>query len=253
MSIALKKEDYVDYIKLELTGGVIELEIEDKILGKYVDAALAEVRRYIDLSKYITVPFSRCIDLGPYTDDQGVYHQGFKHSSILNVYRSSAITGDTMEDPTTSQIDPMYAQQWMVFSSGGYGYNLRNYIMNYMAYNTLLQLQNTTSTDMNFIEDKRADKLYINCLTNVPKMVTIEYIPEYEDVSEINDDYWIDILKRLSLALVKVALGRIRTRFTQSNALWTQDGETMLQEGNETLKELRETLRVNSMLFLPRD
>ena len=53
--------------------------------------------------------------------------------------------------------------------------------------------------------------------------------------------------------MVKVALGRIRTRFTQSNALWTQDGETLLQEGNEELKELREILRVNSTLFYPVD
>ena len=39
---------------------------------------------------------------------------------------------------------------------------------------------------------------------------------------------------------------RIRTRFTQSNALWTQDGEKILEEGNTELKELREILRVNS-------
>ena len=72
-------------------------------------------------------------------------------------------------------------------------------------------------------------------------------------MEEITDDYWIDILRRLSVALVKIALGRLRTRFTQSNALWTQDGETLLAEGNETLKDLRETLRVNDNLFIPLD
>ena len=71
----------------------------------------------------------------------------------------------------------------------------------------------------------------------------------YTKTEEITSDYWIDILKRLSLAMTKVALGRIRTRFTQTNALWTQDGETMLQEGNEELKELREILRTNADLF----
>ena len=32
--------------------------------------------------------------------------------------------------------------------------------------------------------------------------------------------------------MTKIVLGRIRTRFTQSNPLWTQDGEKLLEEGN---------------------
>ncbi|MBP5694620.1 MAG: hypothetical protein J6X03_04160 [Bacilli bacterium] len=55
----------------------------------------------------------------------------------------------------------------------------------------------------------------------------------------------------MSLALVKIQLGRIRTKFTQSNALWTLDGEKLLQEGTEELKELREVLRANSNLVYP--
>ena len=57
----------------------------------------------------------------------------------------------------------------------------------------------------------------------------------------------------MSVALTKVALGRIRSRYKQSNALWEQDGETLLNEGNEELKELRETLRVNAQLCYPLD
>jgi hypothetical protein len=57
----------------------------------------------------------------------------------------------------------------------------------------------------------------------------------------------------MSLGLVKIALGRIRTRFTQSNALWQQDGERLLQEGLDEVKELRETLRTNSVYFYPLD
>lgn len=242
MSVSFTKSDYIEYIKLQLTGGVLELEVTDEILGKYVDAALVELRRYIDQTNLITVPYAKCIDL-----------KGFNHSAIVNVYRTEGFTGDTTAGYETSEVDPMYAQQWMAFTNGGTTYSLNNYVMNYLAYNTLLQMRNTSSTDLAFKEDKSADKLYINCNYDMPKQVTIEYIPCFESVEEITSDYWIDILKRLSLASVKVALGRVRTRFTQSNALWTQDGETMLQEGNEELKELREVLRVNSTYFFPRD
>ena len=61
------------------------------------------------------------------------------------------------------------------------------------------------------------------------------------------------ILMRLSIALTKVTLGRIRTRYTQSNALWTQDGDTILAEGREELTNLREALLANSELCYPID
>lgn len=241
MSAKYTREEYIEYIKLQVTGGLLELEIDDSVIGKFIDAALVELRRYIDQTNLITVPFSRCIDL-----------KDFNHSAIVAVYRTEGLVGDMTNVKGSSEVDPMYAQKWMAFSSGGMSYNLNDYVLNYLAYSTLNQMQNTTSTDLAFKEDKSADKLYINCI-ETPKMITIEYVPVFTDVEQITSDYWIDILKRLSLAMTKVALGRIRTRFTQSNALWTQDGETMLQEGNEELKELREVLRVNSTYFFPRD
>lgn len=241
-SSSFTKKDYIDYIKLQLTGNLIDLEIEDETISKYIDAALIEMRRYLDESVFISVPYAKCIDLA-----------GFKYSSIVGVYRTEGYTGDTLVSNSASSVDPMYAQQWMAFTNNGMTYSLNNYVYNYMAYNTLLQMRNQTSTDLSWIENKQAEKLYVNVAGNYPVMITIEYVPLYDSVEDIKSDYWIDILKRLSLAMIKVGLGRIRTRFTQSNALWTQDGETLLQEGNEELKELRELLRVNSMFFIPRD
>ncbi len=80
-------------------------------------------------------------------------------------------------------------------------------------------------------------------------MITIQYIPKISSVEQIKSDYWIDILIKMSVALTKVVLGRIRTRFSQSNALWAQDGDKLLDEGNTELKELREILRNNSNLI----
>ena len=242
MSSKLTKQEYIEYIKLQLTGEILELEIEDSTIGKFVDNALIELRRYIDQSVLVTVPFAKCIDL---TD--------FNHSAIIKIYRTEGYTGDTTVGITESTADPLYAQTWQAFTTGGNMYNLNNYLMNYISFNTLLQMRSTLSTELTFKEDKSANKLYINSAYDIPTSITIEYIPVYTDVEQITSDYWIDILKRLALAMVKVALGRIRTRFTQSNALWAQDGETLLNEGNEELKELRELLRTNSTYFYPLD
>ncbi|MDY3757392.1 MAG: hypothetical protein SO009_03750 [Bacilli bacterium] len=236
----MKLQDYIDEIKLELTGGLLELEIPDTTIARIVNMALREVQRYIDIPKLITVPYAKCIDL---TD--------FKHDSIVKVYRttgySSSENGDTLMN------DPMYQQQWMVFSNGGSMYNLDNYLMNFMSYSTLMQMRNTLSTDLSFREDKQAKKLYINSSYDIPKMITIEYIPIYDSVEEVEDDYWTDIIKRLSLALTKVTLGRIRSHVKQSNALWTLDGDQLLQEGNQELTDLRTTLKDNMPFIYPTD
>ena len=59
----------------------------------------------------------------------------------------------------------------------------------------------------------------MNVASNFPDKITVEYIPRFDSVEEITSDYWIDMVMRLSVALTKVALGRIRTRYTQTNAL----------------------------------
>lgn len=233
-------EEIIEEIKLTLTGGVLELEIDDKTIATIIKKALRELERYWDETTLVTVPYSSCIDLS-----------GFNSSSITKVYRT-AYNGSTDNEENTF-MDPVYAQQWMIFSNGGTMYNLQDYMLNLAAWNTSSQIRNTMSTDMAFKEDKHNNKLYINCYLERPSMITIEYVPKLTDPDEVKSDYWIDILVRLSLALTKITLGRIRTRFTQSSALWTQDGEKLLEEGNTEFKELQEVLRVNSMLIYPID
>ena len=232
------KQYYIDRIKLMLTGNLTHIEIKDETIGQYVDLALEEIARYIDETTMITVPYASCIDL---TD--------FKHSSITNVYRAEGYTGDTTQGYSTSEVDPLYAQTWSVFTSGGTMYNLNNYVMNFMSYNTLLQMRNTLSTPLDFKEDKHNNKLYITSSYEVGYKITIEYVPIFKNVEDVKSDYWIDIIRRMSLAMVKIALGRIRTRYTQNNAQWAQDGDKLLEEGNTELKELREVLRINSTYF----
>jgi hypothetical protein len=237
----MKLDDVLDEIKLELTGQVLEMEINDETLVSVVKKALRELTRYWDESHLLTVPFASCIDL------EGEFFNE-KVSSIVKVYRTEGL-GDSSSGVSV-MTDPVYMAQFAIFSNGGTMYNLQDYIMNYTSYVTMNKIRNTMSTDLSFKEDRHNKKLYINNY-NAPRMVTIEYIPKLTSVEDIQSDYWIDILIKYCVAMTKIVLGRIRTRFAQSNALWTQDGDKILEEGNTELKELREILRVNSnMNFL---
>ena len=240
-------EAYIDEIKLQLTGGLLDLEIDDAQIKRVVNSALREVQRYVDVTKIITVPFASCVDLKEIEDKNNI-----KISSVSRVFRTE--TYNSGGSATVSGASyPLYMSQiQMLAGNGGNMGLLNNYVSNYAAYNSLLQIKNTTSTDLLFKEDKMDKKLYINTLDR-PDSITIEYVPRFVAVEEVTSDYWIDIIMRLSVALTKIGLGRIRSRYTQTNALWTMDGETLLNEGNEELKELREALRVASQLTYPID
>jgi hypothetical protein len=233
---------YKEEILFKLTGGVLECELDDKALTQVLNAALREVQRYIDTTVIKTIPFENCIDLSDYNV-----------SSVSRVYRAKGFMANDSNPSAPTPADPMYASQWQLLSGTGNMYNFNDYVYNYAAYNTLQQIRNTTSTDLAFRYDKSSNKLYINIATSKPQSVTIEYVPRYKDVSEITSDYWIDIIVRLATAIAKVTLGRIRTRYTQSNALWAQDGQQMLDEGNAELTDIREKLQASTQLCYPID
>lgn len=235
----MKMQEIIDEIKLELTGYTTELEIDDTVLKSIVNKSLRELERYWDESKFVTVPFRTCIDL-----------KGFDHASIVKVYRATGY--GSADESDGKMVDPVYAQQWMVFSNLGTMYNLQDYVLNYASWCTMSQIRNTMSTDLAFREDKHDCKLYINA-NSAPTNITIEYIPKLTDPDEIKDEFWIDILIRLATAYTKVALGRIRTKYVLNNMPYTIDGDKILEEGNSELKELRETLRTNSNLIFPID
>ena len=235
---------YRNEIKLKVTGNILELELDDSTLDMVIQSALREIQRYICVTKIVTIPFSKCIDLSNVTDEDG---NKIKVSSVSRIYRARSYMADT-EMNGNEIVDPMYAAQWQMLAGTSDLSNFQNYVYNYGAWNTLLQIKNTTSTDLAFRYDKMSDKLYINTSSGIPDKITVEYVPRFDDVSEVKSDYWIDMLVRMSVALTKVTLGRVRSRYTQANALWTQDGETMLAEGNAELETLREVLSRDTQL-----
>ena len=162
----MQMQAYVDEIKLNLTGGVLHLEIDDATIMKIVNSALREVQRYIDTTVLETMPFQRCIDLNPR-----------KINSVVQIYRAEGFTSDTVSDSMLQ--DPMLVQQWQLLAGNGNVLSMTDYAMNYAAWSTSLQIRNTLSTDLAFRYDKNTNQLYINTSSGVPTLITVEYIPRY--------------------------------------------------------------------------
>ena len=228
---------YRDELTLRLTGNLIDLELSESALDGCINSAFRQVQRYIDTTKIITVPYSGAIDLSK-----------IKVSSVSRVFRTEGYASGTGSMGEGSFQDPMYMASWQMMSgAGSLASGISQWAQNYATFNTALQIRNTLSTDLVFRFDKHAELLYINCSFDKPSHITIEYIPRYSSVDEIVADFWIDILVRLSLAICKQVIGRIRKKFRQSNALWELDTD-ILQEGLDEEKELQELMRKSSQL-----
>ena len=233
---------YREELKLRLTGNLINLELEDSALDGCINSAFRQVQRYIDTTKLVTIPYVGAIDL----KDKGV-------SSVSRVYRAEGYANASGSMNSISGGDPMYMASWQMMSgSNSLAQGISQWAQNYASFNTALQIRNTLSTDLLFRYDKHSNLLYINCSFDKPQFITIEYVPRYNSVDEIVSDFWIDILVRLSLAICKQVIGRIRKKFQQSNALWSLDVD-ILQEGLDEEKELQELMRKSSQLVFPVD
>ena len=234
----MKMSAYVDEIKLALTGGILHLVLDDKQLQKIVNASLREIQRYICSTKIITIPYKKCIDLTPYNPN-----------SVTNVYRARADASTSNSEYNYSGVDPVQVGLWQLTSNTGNMYNFTDYVSRFASWSTMQQIGNTLSTDLAYYYEDDTKKLYINTSLDLGSSVTVEYVPRYDSIDQIKSDYWIDVLMRMSKAIAKITVGRIRSKYTQSNALWQNDGATILAEGQTELQELRTQLKHDTMLL----
>lgn len=221
-------QDYVDYIALQLGASVVTVEIEED-LPRVVNMAFQELRHYITDVRTMTVPYSNKIDLS-----------GKKVANVVYIMRGKNTNG-----PGGFQ-DVMYIYSRMNALTT---YTLTDYARSLMANQNKAAL----ATDLDFHYDKSEEVLYVYAWQALPTTITLVYTPEYESVEEIIEPFWQNLLKRLSLAMTKEILGRIRGKYTLNSATYNLDADQLLSEAQQELTEIRTYLNENSDMLLPID
>ena len=229
----MTREEMIAEIKIDLGAPVIELENES-MLGDIVDLSFREVKRYITETYYCTLPYQHGI----------IDTSGCKINTIVQVFRAknpSRVLDDLTGIYSVTTLNAAYTSSTNVLLS------------DYFYRTQLHQLKSTISTDLDFTYDKEEEKLYVNTFYPKPVKLTLAYIPEFEDVSEVREQYWINLIKRLALANAKITLGRIRGKYELSSSLYKLDGSQILSEGIAERDEVRRLLDENSDLVFPID
>lgn len=226
--------EYVDEINFSLGGSVLDVEIE-KDLPRCVNRAFREVKRYVTTPAYMTVPFGVSTNgVGATLDlsDKNVY-------SVVNVMRPNSYNSLSMNTLDVFGLNQTYSAIT----------NVNDYL------NRMLRLQeiNTISTDLDFIWDAHTKKLSVTMNPPFTNMITIQYIPDYKDVEEITEVFWVDIILKLATAYAKQVIGRIRSKYTLNSSQYSLDGEQLLSEANTEIQEILTYLRTNVDLVFPID
>ena len=227
------RDEYIDDIKVSLGYPVVDIELDDNVIGKLVDKAFREVSRYITDTCFVTIPYkTSAIDVSKY-----------KIGSVIQIFRSANPSGQ-------NNITDVYS----LSAANLTGTSSANLLLSDYTYRTQMhQLKSTITTDLDFTFDKEDQKLYINTYYPRPQKVTLAYIPEFKDVSDVREQYWVNFILRLSLALTKETLGRVRSKYELSSSLYKLDGNQLVAEGIAERDAIRQELNENSDIVFPID
>lgn len=228
----MTREEYIEDIKITLGAPVVKIHVEANI-GLYVDKAFREVSRFITETRFKTVNYSN----GPIdTKDLGI-------NTVVQLFR----THNPSRVPDLSDIYSLTTINTANVSS-------TNLILSDYVYRTQLnQLKSEMTTDLDFTFDKDDQKLYVNTFYPKPQRLTIVYIPEFRDVSEVHEMFWITYIQRLALAFAKEAEGRVRSKYELSSSLYKLDGDSLISEGITERDAVRQELVENSDIAFPMD
>lgn len=225
----MKMEEIVDQVSFMLglpaNNNVEGLQVERAVL-----IAFRELKRYIRTPVDKTVPYSPRIDL---------LKVDIHTNKVLYVQASRPRVGLTMGNIDSANVFQIAA-----------AVNTQSYIGNTSAINidpilsemAMAQVRNTLSTDFQWKYDSSNQVVYCAHRDPKPATVTIRYVPDYQDVSEITNPTWVDYLVRMSTANMKIALGRSRSKYKVEGSNVSLDGDTLLSEANAELEQIREEL-----------
>lgn len=214
--------------------------VEDLSVEQAVLIAFRELKRYMKSPVDKTVPFARRLDL---------VKLGINTKKVLNVQAAYPRIGLTMSSIDSGNVFQVAAAV-NTYSAIGQTSSLNiDPIMTEMA---MAQVRNTLATDFQWRYDINNQVVYVAHREPLPTQLTITYMPDFQDVSEIQNDTWLDYLIRMAEANMKKALGRSRSKYKVEGSNVSYDGEQLIQEANTELEAIRTELesKKNKLVIL---
>lgn len=234
--------EYMDRIKRSLGWPVLEIELPDKDIEELIKNAFFELKPYID------TPFFKTFTISGST----LNLKGENVKAILYVMRGKYNTVSAQMNSDALLFNPLNTLLTQYTNING-GYSTQTLMSGYTTNLLYQQIRNTLNQDLDYHYDPNTEILYLYQQVPTSSEITLVYNKVLKDIKEIQDDYWVNHMLKLSMAYVKLVIGRIRSKYTPVSAPYELDGDTLVQEAQQELQEIRQFLRDNDNLFIPLD
>lgn len=230
-------DEYVSEISFIL-GIPANENVEGLSIKQAVLIAFRELKRYMKTPTDKTVPYATRIDL---------VKNNIHTNKVLAVYASRPRIGMTLNTISSGNVFQVAASVNTYSAVGNTSSINIDPILTEMA---MAQVRNTLSTDFQWKYDVSNQVVYCAHRDPRPTAVTVRYVPDYQDVSEILNSTYIDYLVRMATANMKLAQGRARSKYKVSSSDVELDGDILLQEANSELDKIREELEAKRNKFI---
>lgn len=222
-------DEVVDQVSF-LLGLPANENVENIQIEKAVMIAFKELKRYIKTPVEKTIPFQTRMVL----KENEIFTK--KVLDVIPAYPRIGLTMSSIDSGNVFQV----AASVNVYSAIGNTTAIN--IDPIMSEAAMAQVRNTLSTDFQWNCDYSNDVIYCSHRDPRPVAVTVRYVPDYQDVSELNNNTWENYLIRLSEAYMKLSLGRTRSKYKIAGSNVELDGDVLLNEANAALESIRQEL-----------
>jgi len=230
--ILVSKEAAIEFIKDELSAGIVNLELSDDIIERNLSRALMLSSDYFNYTNYVTVDVTKTSGSSGYVELSEIDPNGipvivavYPTVNVLNI--DAALLGlGSVFISTTAALNP----QLNAYAS---------------MIHKLSQLESILGRNARVV----GDKIYFShYFTNV----TVEYIPEVVDIEKINEGDWIRFLIDYSVALCKRQIAQSRGKYVVESNPSSANAAELLESANASIDKLEEDLKRKGILLATR-
>lgn len=213
----MTEQNVRSYIETMLGKSKVTIELHDDDFHEIITQAIEKLRPYYSGIRYIQVDGA---------------------NSPIDVSSHDIIEVVAIYDTGSNGISQLQSQMFLNPGVFVYDNNFRDNYISYLTYAKLAAAyQNTNASSWKF--DHVHQLLY---LTKKGPMV-LKCLVKLAAVTDIEENsQWVAWFKDYSLALAKIIVGRMRSKYTLSNGQYQLDGNTILQEGIQDKQRLEDEM-----------
>jgi hypothetical protein len=228
----INEETLIQYIKDELSAGIVNLELSDELLARNLHRSLMLSSDYFNYTSFVQLVVNKTTGSGGWINLTEIDPDGipvivavYPTANVLNIDAALLGLGSVFISTTAALNPQLNAYAGML--------------------NRLSNLESILGRNAKVV----GDKLFVD---HYFSDITVEYIPNVITIENINEGAWVRFLIDYTTALCKRQLVQTRGKYVVDSNPAAANADQLLEQANATLEKLEEELKLKGALLASR-